>query len=202
MCNRYRLRGNEITIADAMGLPDDARIDLPPGDLFPKRPALVVRTIDGARQPALLDWGFPPPANARGPVTNVRNLESPFWRSALANPARRCLIPASEFCEWEGAAGSKVARWFGVPSQPVFAFAGIWRPMETGAGCFAMLTCAPNALVAAIHPKAMPVILHREDHQAWLEAPIAEAVALAAPYPSQLMAIDQIFHRATPQPDL
>lgn len=77
-----------------------------------------------------------------------------------------------------------------MPSQPVFAFAGIWRPLETGGGCFAMLTCEPNALVAAVHPKAMPVILHCEDHQAWLEAPIAEAVALAAPYPSQLMAID------------
>ena len=58
MCNRYRLRGNEINIADAMGLPYEADIDLPPGDLFPKRPALVVRSVDGTRQPALLDWGF------------------------------------------------------------------------------------------------------------------------------------------------
>jgi putative SOS response-associated peptidase YedK len=189
MCNRYRLRAAEIDIAAAMGISIEGQVDLPADELFPRRPALVVRAEDGVRQPAVLEWGFPPPPGARGPVTNVRNLASPFWRSALANPARRCLIPASQFCEWEGLTGSKTARWFGVPSQPVFAFAGIWRPVENGPGAFAMLTCEPNALVAAVHPKAMPVLLHREDHDRWLSAPMAEAMALAAPYPSQLMSI-------------
>lgn len=186
MCNSYRLRGREIEIATAMGVPFEADINLPPTDLFPKRPALVVREAGGVRRGALLEWGFPPPANARGPVTNVRNLASPFWRSALANPERRCLIPASEFCEWEGEKGAKKARWFAVPSEPVFAFAGIWRPTEAG-GCFAMLTCEPNALVAAVHPKGMPVILHPEDHARWLTAALPDVLPLAAPYPSQLM---------------
>jgi putative SOS response-associated peptidase YedK len=44
--------------------------------------------------------------------------------------------------------------------------------------------------VAPIHPKAMPLVLLREDHEAWLRAPVEEAVKLAAPYPSQLMALD------------
>jgi putative SOS response-associated peptidase YedK len=194
MCNNYRLRGKEIAIAKAMGIPFEAEVNLPPDDLFPKRPALVVRNVDGVRQPALMTWGFPPPParqgeRARGPVTNVRNLASSFWRTALANPARRCLVPATEFCEWEGEKGAKVQRWFSVPSQPVFAFAGIWRPIEDGAGCFAMLTCEPNALVAAVHPKAMPVILHPEDYGTWLAAPVEEALPLAAPFPTQLMAM-------------
>jgi putative SOS response-associated peptidase YedK len=186
MCNRYRLRAAEIAIAEAMGIPIEAEVNLPADELFPRRPALVVHSAAGVRHPALMAWGFPPPANARGPVTNVRNLASPFWRSALTHPNRRCLIPATEFCEWEGEAGAKVARWFAVPSQPVFAFAGIWRPVEGGA-CFAMLTCEPNALVAPVHPKAMPVILHPEDYGRWLEAPLAEVLPLAAPFPSQLM---------------
>lgn len=34
---------------------------------------------------------------------------------------------------------------------------------------YAFLTCAPNAEVAAVHPKAMPVILTRPDEwHAWL----------------------------------
>ena len=49
-------------------------------------------------------WGFPPPAKSRVPVTNVRNLASPFWRSALNRPDRRCLVPVTDFCEWEGEA--------------------------------------------------------------------------------------------------
>jgi putative SOS response-associated peptidase YedK len=203
MCNNYRLRGAAIAIAEAMGVPFEADITLPPHDLFPKRPALVVRQAAAGGQAAgresvLLQWGFPPPPGVRGPVTNVRNLASPFWRSALATPARRCLIPASEFCEWEGAAGAKRQRWFRVPSQPVFAFAGIWQPQADdlfgagGGGVFALLTCEPNALVAAVHPKAMPVILHPEDYQRWLTAPLAEVLPLAAPFPTQLMAVDLV----------
>ena len=207
MCNNYRLRGTAIAIADAMGvpiaiadamgIPIEADITMPPQDLFPKRPALVVRHGTAGREGVVLQWGFPPPAGARGPVTNVRNLSSPFWRSALTTPARRCLIPASEFSEWEGEAGSKRQRWFRVPSQPVFALAGLWRPLPgdllgSQGGVFAMLTCGPNALVAPIHAKAMPVVLHPEDFDRWLKAPLAEVLPLAAPFPTQLMAFDPI----------
>ncbi|MEY2884660.1 MAG: hypothetical protein RL490_2384 [Pseudomonadota bacterium] len=188
MCNNYRLRGAAIAIAEAMGIPFEADITLPPADLFPKRPAMVVTGAGERRRAAMMAWGFPPPANARGPITNVRNLASPFWRQALAQPAQRCLIPASEFCEWQGEKGAKRQCWFHLPSRPIFAFAGIWRPTPAG-DVFAMLTCDPNPLVAAVHPKAMPVILHAEDHERWLAAPVAEALPLAAPFPSQLMAM-------------
>jgi putative SOS response-associated peptidase YedK len=189
MCNRYRLKGPATVIGAALGIDELGEINLPPDELFPKRLALVARQAGGKRLPEVMSWGFPPPMNAKGPVTNVRNLASPFWRSALSNPERRCLIPASEFCEWEGEVGKKIARWFSVPSQPIFAFAGVWRPVEDGAA-FAMLTCEPNAVVAPVHPKAMPVILHPEDYDRWLSAPMADALPLAAPFPSQLMAID------------
>lgn len=194
MCNNYRLRGAAQEIAHAMGIPFEADITLPPLDVFPKRPALVVRSAGGRRIADAMVWGFPPPAGVRGRVTNVRNLASPFWRSALANPAQRCLIPASEFCEWEGEKGAKQARWFSVPSRPVFAFAGVWRSgpvdlLNDTKPCFAMLTCEPNTLVGAVHPKAMPVILDPDDHARWLSAPLADALPLATPFPSQLMAM-------------
>ncbi|RYF40388.1 MAG: DUF159 family protein, partial [Cytophagaceae bacterium] len=46
-----------------------------------------------------------------------------------------------------------------------------------------------NAIVAPIHPKAMPVILHDDDYHRWLNAPWEELSGLVAPYPSQLMSI-------------
>jgi putative SOS response-associated peptidase YedK len=122
------------------------------------------------------------------PVTNVRNLASPFWRSALKHCERRCLVPVNDFCEWEGVKGAKVERWFSLPASSIFAFAGIWRPTENGRS-FAFLTCDPNPLVAPIHPKAMPVILHDEDFDAWLDGEVESACALAQPFPSQLMKV-------------
>lgn len=189
MCNRYRMTARRFALLERFGIEGEAEMDeaqLPPPELFPKRPALVVRQAGATRTLDLMRWGFPPPSGSGAPVTNVRNLASPFWRSALANPERRCLVPASDFCEWEGASGSKVARWFSVPGQPIFAFAGVWRPTPEGP-VFAMLTCDPNPLVAAVHPKAMPVILHDDDHATWLTGDMGEATALAAPFPSQLM---------------
>lgn len=73
-------------------------------------------------------------------------------------------------------------------------FAGIWVPgwtsirkLKDGAtkdDLFAFLTCDPNAEVAAIHPKAMPVILtDPNEWKAWLAVPWAEAVKLQRPLP-------------------
>ena len=97
-------------------------------------------------------------------------------------------MPVTDFCEWEGETGSKQERWFSLPSAPIFAFAGVWRPSERGKA-YAFLTCEPNPLVAPIHPKAMPVILHSEDYERWLTDPYATACELAQPFPSQLMAV-------------
>lgn len=189
MCTLYALRSTRAHIAALFGGAPATDAAVPP-EVYPKRLApVVLGSPQGTRTIKDMRWGFPPPATSKAPVVNVRNLASPFWRAALGNPARRCLVPATSFCEWEGAAGAKVKRWFSVPSQPVFAFAGLWRPTEQGA-VFAFLTTEPNALIAPIHPKAMPVILAPEDHAAWLEADFPTITALAAPFPSQLMQMD------------
>jgi putative SOS response-associated peptidase YedK len=191
MCNRYRVTAKQIEIAQRYGV-DPAMLfpepeTLPPPELFPKRIGWVLRKEDGVRRLEAMRWGIPLPPTGK-PVTNVRNLASPFWRSMLKNPARRCLVPVTDFCEWSGEKGSKKEHWFSLPSKPIFSFAGIWRPTPEG-NAYAFLTCEPNPLVAPIHAKAMPVILHDEDHDRWLDGEVDQVCSLATPFPSQLMAV-------------
>lgn len=183
------MSARDIDLARAFNLPViESDLQLPPPELFPKRKGLVVREVDGNRRLEEMTWGFPPPASGRLPVTNVRNLTSGFWRRELATPALRCLVPVSEFCEWEGDKGSRTARWFCVLDRDLFAFAGLWRRCDDGP-VYAFLTCEPNPLVASVHPKAMPVVLHESDYGRWLNGSRAEACELAVPFPSQLMAM-------------
>lgn len=162
------------------------------GDQWPRRPALVVRPGEGGAVIDAMRWGVPMTMKGKRPgstvtkhVTNVRNLKSPFWRSMLSAPAQRCLVPFTQFAEPKPNAGREEV-WFAVPGEEISAFAGIWRQSDDGA-VFAFLTCEPNPLVAPIHPKAMPVILHPEDYQLWLDGVAAQE--LAVPFPSQLMEI-------------
>lgn len=188
MCNLYRMTSNVEAIARLFNV--DARgINLPAFPaIYPDREAPVVRQdAGGLRHLEIMRWGFPPPPGVAQPVTNVRNLASPFWRGALANPARRCLVPVTAFSEWSAApdpaTGRKRIHWFGIADADAlpFAFAGLWRPLPGETPRMAFLTCAPNGLVGAIHPKAMPVIVPRARYADWLEAPLDAAVQLAQP---------------------
>ena len=195
MCNRYRLSASQREIAERYGveLPYPEDVTFPPGELFPKRSAWIVTNTDAGRALDIAIWGFPPPKGGRAPVTNVRNYASPMWRNSLRDPNCRCLVPFSDFCEWAGEPGSKVAHWFSTPASPISSFAGIWRSTSEGT-VFAFLTCGyegdPSAHpVGAIHPKACPVVLHREDEDRWLSANVEDALSLACPHPSQLLAV-------------
>ena len=119
-------------------------------------------------------------------TTNVRNTSSAHWKRWLG-PANRCLVPFSSFSEFNRDHGGDV--WFALDDdRPLACFAGIWTPwscvrkMKTGwedCEVFAFLTTEPNAEVAAVHPKAMPVILTtREEREVWLTADWAEAAEL------------------------
>lgn len=190
MCNLYAMTATIDEMRRLFGPFGGDTANLPPFDeIYPGKPAPVLRRDSGSGLALeMMTWGFPGPAAARGrPVTNVRNLDSPFWRSAIANPERRCIVPVTRFCEWTGEAGSKRKIWFGMRPQtePLFAFAGIWRPGagENGGERFmAFLTCDANATVGAVHPKAMPVMLRPQDIGRWLDGEREQACALAVPF--------------------
>ena len=70
--------------------------------IFPGYQAPVVRmAADGERELAVLNWGFVLLQKDRAPkrATNIRDdkAQSKFWRPSFEQ--RRCLVPASSYCE-------------------------------------------------------------------------------------------------------
>ena len=123
----------------------------------------------------------------------MRNLSSGFWRNALTDRNRRCIVPVTSFCEWTAEPDPQTKRkskvWFGLSEEqhPLFAFAGIWRPGEDGP-YMAFLTCEANRTVGAVHPKAMPVMLRAgPDVERWLGAERSDACSLAVPFEDTAM---------------
>ncbi|MEP6982526.1 MAG: SOS response-associated peptidase family protein [Sphingomicrobium sp.] len=197
MCNLYNMTATVDELRRVFGPFRGDTVNLPAFDgIYPGYSAPVLRRCnhDGLAL-EMMKWGFPGPAAAGGrPVTNVRNLSSPFWRSALKDPARRCIVPVTRFCEWTAEPDPETKRkrkvWFGLhdDAEPVFAFAGIWRPGEEGP-FMAFLTCQPNETVAAVHAKAMPVMLDPANYDRWLDNDHLDACELAVPYSDERMAI-------------
>lgn len=192
MCNLYRMTSSADAIAQLFGPLDTGGANLPPlHEIFPDYAAPVIVGDGSGRRLVSMKWGWPPFGQVKRPVTNIRNLASPMWRSALADPARRCVVPVTAFSEWSAepdrATGRKRKHWFALRDTELFAFAGLWRATQDGPR-YAFLTCAANELVGRVHPKAMPVILDTPAEAArWLRADGDEAAAMQCPLAHEAM---------------
>lgn len=211
MCNEYRMTASRHDVAQATAqLELDFDTTPATGNLrdyhpFPDTDAPVITLAGEDVAPALtldlMRWGFPPAKDKAPVITNIRNLASPWWKNVngqyLTRPRYRCLVPFTAFCELHHE--TKEKHWFTVPQAPVAFFAGIWRPfqgerlmpvegktrrqrIDGDYRLFSFLTTDPNAIVAPVHPKAMPVILWRAgDCLAWLDGD--DPAALQRPLP-------------------
>ena len=131
--------------------------------IFPEDQAPVVRrAADGERELVVLNWGFVLPQKDRAPkrVTNIRDdkAQTKFWKPSFEQ--RRCLVPASSYCEPKG---EKTATWYwfsinGDDARPVFAFPGVWTrdkgPLKKNGDSveqevFAFMTTEPTSLRSA-----------------------------------------------------
>jgi putative SOS response-associated peptidase YedK len=165
--------------------------------------APIVRNgADGERDLVMARWGMPgPPQFGGAPITNIRNVGSPHWRGWLGKQ-NRCIVPATSFCEYADTKPRKTPKWFALgQDRPLFAFAGLWTPWRGVRGpksapvdgqheLFGFLTTEANAVVAPIHPKAMPVILTTPGEvDLWPLADAPKALELQRPLPDDIVRI-------------
>jgi putative SOS response-associated peptidase YedK len=135
MCGRYTHLMTWLELVSLYELtsgetaPNDCR---PSYNMAPTQRAPIVRLGAEGRGAALLGWGLIPTwakdkaigykminARAEGIATKAS------FRSALR--ARRCLVIASGFYEWQKAASGKQPYWIGFADRRSFAFAGLWE---------------------------------------------------------------------------
>lgn len=188
MCGRFALSKSDRIDWAQFGVKRGPMLP-PHWNLGPGRAIAVVRATDDGAEVAMLRWGLVPfwasdpaignrLANARAESA----AEKPAFRAAFR--ARRCLIPADGFYEWQVVAGvSRKQPWFVERADGgVFALAGLWERWEPTAGTdpeqansdgvietCTILTIAPNALMAPIHSR-MPVIIPPAAYAPWLSA--------------------------------
>lgn len=190
-------KSREALVAYTRAMRDRTANQPPLPAIFPDQMAPVVGTSkEGLREVVMMRWGFPPAGGGSRPVTNIRNLNSSYWRGWLEEPRFRCLVPATSFVEYTDTA-PKVAHWFALgDDRPLFCFAGLWRPWTGVRGkeegthlLFGILTTDANELTKPIHAQAMPVMLTGDDIETWMNGSVDEAKALARPYPADKMKI-------------
>jgi putative SOS response-associated peptidase YedK len=102
MCNSYSLTKGQAAIIALVRAARDRTGNLPPmPGIFPDFLAAIARNApDGARELMMARWGMPGPQEFGGaPITNIRNVKSPHWRSWL-KVENRCVVPFTSFCEF------------------------------------------------------------------------------------------------------
>ncbi len=211
MCNLY---SNTIP-AEAMRQLFDVAVERdrlgnaePLPAIFPKHMAPVVRMAeDGSHELVPLSWGFRTTKKSKktGAIiqpaawNNARDdkvRSSGLWKGSFEH--RRCLVPASSFCEAKGR-NPATYYWFAIKGEekrPPFAFAGMWQTSryegkegQEEAETYTVLTTSANGIVKPIHPQRMPVILRAENYEQWMNGTSDEAFELLRPFDSEEMQI-------------
>ncbi|WP_332445051.1 SOS response-associated peptidase [Wolinella succinogenes] len=198
MCGRFTSLLSSELLEELFG------IQLPPefhprNNIAPTQQIWIIRqTATGGRYPSAVRWGLVPHwakdlsignhmINARCETVH----EKPAFRIAIR--ARRCIIPASGFFEWDHSGKVRVPHYITLKDGSPLAFAGIWDAWKSPEGetieSCSILTTTSNRLVAALHDR-MPVILHPTEFSLWLDRSMNKPEKLQRlyqPYPSDLL---------------
>ncbi len=185
MCGRFTITHPDEALARLFAaVPGN---DLPPVPRFnvcPTTPVAVVTSDGGARRLRAMRWGFIPAwykAPNDGPlIINARAdtvATKPAFREAIR--ARRCIVPASGFYEWQEVEGKKLPWYFTRTDGQPMAFAGLWQrwgDLDT----VAIVSTEAGPGMAGLHHREA-VMLEPADWPLWLgEAGHGAAVLMRA----------------------
>lgn len=198
MCGRFTSLLSPELLEEIFGIP------LPPDfqpryNIAPTQEIWIIRqTATGGRHLSSVRWGLVPHwakdlaignrmINARCETVH----EKPAFRIAIR--ARRCIIPASGFFEWDHSGKARIPHYITMKDSSPLAFAGIWDSWKSPEGeaveSCSILTTTSNTLVATLHDR-MPVILHPTEFDLWLDRSMNNPESLKRlyqPYPADLM---------------
>jgi putative SOS response-associated peptidase YedK len=201
MCGRYVIEGTtelserfQLRQIPADLFPEWTTYNAAPTQLLP----VIVEDEAGEREALPMQWGLVPrwrrddrkgvaPINARAETL----FEKPMFRNLTK--ARRCIVPASGFYEWQKRDGRKQPFYLTSDDGELWGFAGLYDlthdEENDAAGSFTIITTGANALVAPLHER-MPVILRREDEEEWVSHDVSDPdqiERLLRPYPADEM---------------
>lgn len=202
MCGRFTQYCSWRELYELYQLSGDPQNLEPQYNLAPTMPIWTVRTGDGPRALERMRWGLvpswwkkelrelPSTFNARAETVAAK----PMFRAAFK--ARRCIVPASGFYEWQRLSKTdKQPLHFTLASGEPMSLAGLWETWEDPKSqgerflsCTIIVTEA-NELMAKIHNR-MPVILAADAVDAWLTGDAGDE--LLKPCPSDWLEATEV----------
>ncbi len=199
MCGRYTLTADMRKIAETFGVsvPPSLKDGEPRYNIAPTQD-VVTLLYDSETHLDLLRWGLIP-SWAKEEAIGSRMInaraetlaEKPSFKRLLTG--RRCLLVADGFYEWKQEGKSKVPMYFTLEDNDLFTFAGLWDSWKAPDGrvlrTCTIITTEPNETVSSVHNR-MPVILGRENREAWLDPDVKDEhllTSLLKPYREEMM---------------
>jgi putative SOS response-associated peptidase YedK len=183
MCGRIFLTETPRALANLFDLTSFPEWQ-PRYNISPRQTVPVIRMGAAGREAALLRWGLVPSwakdlkSNMYVNAMSETAATKPSFRAAFR--ARRCLIPATGFYDWEERGKEKQPWLFRLKESGPLALGGLWErwskgeePVET----FTILTTEPNDLVKRIKDR-MPVIISPDAFSQWLDPDVQSDDAL------------------------
>jgi putative SOS response-associated peptidase YedK len=181
MIERYSITASANTLCERFSIEKSdryaSRYNAAPTQLLP------VITSSAPQGLSYFYWGTSPEWSKNKmlseKIINLRNEyfdEKPALKRALKKS--RCIVPADGFYAWK-----KVGKKTSIPyrfilsSKEVFSLAALWEEFEDTDGneiqTFSIITVPANEMVSNVTER-MPVVLHKDEEQVWLNKETAE----------------------------
>lgn len=197
MCGRFTMTSPVAQIQDLFAVKHLPAVEAH-YNIAPTQDVLALRLDEeGEREAMMMRWGLIPfwaeDKSIGSRMINARSEtveKKPAFRDAFER--RRCLVAADGFFEWKKVGSKKQPFHIRLRDRCPFAFAGLWDRWRDENGEWVIsctiLTTDANELVEPIHDR-MPVMLHRVDHELWLDtnARKDDVTPLLVPYDADEM---------------